>query len=83
MMASASGEPPSTVTVYPSGSRLEPDVLAETVRLPGGVVQVIVNVVVAVLPDGTLTVWDVPPLTLQFAATPEIATVWLLAARLV
>src|SRR5437867_11717132 len=50
LMASAWGEPPSTVTVYPYGSRLEPDVLAETVRFPGGVTQLTVNVVVAVPP---------------------------------
>ena len=30
--------PPSTETVYPFGSRSEPDVLAVAVRLPGGVV---------------------------------------------
>ena len=41
------------------------------------------NVVVAVPPDGTLTVRDVPPLTVQFVATPEIATVWLPAVRFV
>src|SRR6058998_1286635 len=82
-MASAWGEPPSTVTVYPSGSRLEPDVLAETVRFPGGVVPVTVNVVVAVPPDGRFTVCDVPPLTVQFPETPEIATVWSPAARFV
>src|SRR5438309_10036978 len=79
-MASACGDPPSTVTVYPSGSRLEPDVLAEAVRFPGGVTQVTVKVVVAVPPDGTLTVRDVPPLTVQLPATPEMATVWLPAA---
>src|SRR5256714_12784697 len=82
-MASAWGVPPSTVTVYPSGSRLEPDVLAEAVRLPGGVTQLTVKVVVAVPPDGTLTVRDVPPLTVQLAATPGMATVWLPAARFV
>ena len=48
-----------------------------------GVVHVTVNVVVAVPPEGTLTVRDVPPLTVQFAATPEIAMVWLPAAKLV
>ncbi len=49
--------------------------LVDTVRLPGGVEQLTLNVVVAVPPDGTLTVRDVPPLTEQFPATPEIATV--------
>jgi hypothetical protein len=58
-------------------------VLVETVRLPGGVVQLTENVVVAVLPEGTLTVREVPPLTVQFVATPAIATVWLPAARFV
>src|SRR5437899_1545291 len=33
-MPSAWGEPPSTVTVYPSGSRFAPVVLVDTVRLP-------------------------------------------------
>src|SRR5256885_10944948 len=80
-MASACGDPPSTVTVYPSGSRLEPDVLAEAVRLPGGVTQLTVNVVVAVPPDGTETVCDVPFVTVQLAATPVIATGWLPAAK--
>ena len=55
--------------------------LADAVRFPVGVVHVTVNVVVAVPPDGTLTVREVPPLTLQLPATPEIATVWLPAAR--
>src|SRR5438477_7338134 len=82
-MASACGEPPSTVTVYPSGSRLEPDVLAVAVRVRGGVTQLTVKVVVAVPPDGTLTVRDVPPLTVQLPATPEMATVWFPAARFV
>src|SRR6266513_2440222 len=80
-MASALAEPPSTVTVYPSGSRPEPVVLADAVRFPVGVAHVTVNVVVAVPPDGTLTVREVPPLTEQLPATPEIATVWLPAAN--
>ena len=42
-----------------------------------GAVQVAENDAVAVPPEGTLTVWEVPPLTVQFGATPEIATVWL------
>jgi hypothetical protein len=58
-------------------------VLADTVTLPGGVVQFTLNDAEAVPPDGTLTVCEVPPLTVQFAATPEIATVWLPAARFV
>jgi hypothetical protein len=49
----------------------------------GGVVQVTENVVDAVPPDGTVTVWEVPPLTVQFAGTPESTTPWLPAARLV
>ena len=32
---------------------------------------------VAVPPEGTVTVCELPPLTAQFAATPESATVWL------
>ena len=35
----------------------------------------------AVPPDGTFTVCEVPPLTVQFAATPLSTTVWLPAAR--
>jgi len=52
-------------------------VLADTVTLPGGVVQVTLNVADAVPPDGTVTVREVPPLTLQFPATPPSTTVWL------
>jgi len=48
-----------------------------------GVTQLTENVVVAVPPEGTLTVREAPPLTVQFVATPEIATVWLPAVRLV
>ena len=57
-------------------------VLVDTVRLPGGVTQLTANDAVTVPPVGTVTVWVLPPLTVQFAATPEIATVWLPALRL-
>src|SRR5437762_12049080 len=76
-MASGWGDAPSTVTVYPSGSRLEPVVLADTVRLPVVAEHVTVNAAVAVPPEGTETVCDVPPDTVQFAATPESTAVWL------
>jgi len=66
--------PPSTATVYPSGSRLEPVVLVVTVRLPGGVTQLTEKVVVAVPPEGTVTVCVLPPLTVQFEATLESTT---------
>src|SRR2546421_10846883 len=81
-MPIAWGEPPSTVTVYPSGSRSEPVVLVDTVRVPGGATHLTENEVVAVPPEGTVTVWELPPLTVQFPATPESPTVWLPAARL-
>ncbi len=54
--------------------------LVDTVRLPvgGGIAtQLTANDVDAVPPDGTLTVRDVPPLTVQFPATPDSTTVWL------
>src|SRR5207253_586850 len=66
-------EPPSTVTVYPSGSRSEPVVLAVTVRLPvcgGGAAQLTAKLAVAVPPEGTVAVCGLAPLTEQFAATP-------------
>ena len=69
--------PPSTVTVYPSGSRFEPLVLVLTVRLPvcgGGAVQLTAKLAVAVPPEGTVTVCGLAPLTEQFAATPDSAT---------
>ena len=65
---------PSTVTVYPSGSRLEPPVLVVTRKVPGGVVQFTVKAAVTVPPEGTLTVCGFALVTLQFAATPESAT---------
>ena len=52
--------------------------LAVTVRLPvcgGGAVQLTENDVDTVPPAGTLTVRVLPPLTEQFDATPESATV--------
>jgi hypothetical protein len=36
-----------------------------------------VKVVVAVPPDGTVTICELPPSTAQFAATSVSATVWL------
>src|SRR2546423_245147 len=71
---------PSTVNVYPSGSSVPPVVLVDTVRLPvggGGVEQSTENDTVAVCPAVTVTVREVPPLTLQFAAIPDRTTVWL------
>ena len=54
--------------------------LVVTVRSPGGVAQVTEYATVAVPPEGTLTVWVLPPLTLQFPATPLSTTLWLPAA---
>ncbi len=48
-----------------------------TVRVPLVAAQLTEKLVVAVPPDGTLTVRDVPPLTVQFPATPDSTTVWL------
>src|SRR5256885_10042933 len=76
----------SPFPVWPWGWRFEPVVLVLTVRLPvsgGGAVQLTENVVDAVPPAGTLTVRDVPPLTVQFDATPDSVTVWFAAERLV
>jgi hypothetical protein len=77
--------PPSTLTVYPSGSRSEPLVLVETVREPvvgGGAWQVTANDAELEPPAGTSALCELPPLTEQFDATPLSATVWLPAERL-
>ena len=58
------------------GAAVTVDCEAETTA-----VQVIEKGAVTVPPAGTETVWELPPLTVQLAATPEIATVWLLADR--
>src|SRR2546426_237263 len=73
--------PPSGVVWRPG--RPVPVVLVVTVGGRCGVVQLTLNVALAVPPDGTLTVWEVPPLTVQFEGTPERATVWLPAVKLV
>ena len=82
MIPTACAEPPSTVTVYPLASRFEPVVLVVTVRLPVVAAQLTANDAVTVPPEGTVTVREVPPLTVQLGATPAIATVWLAAAKL-
>src|SRR2546421_12135704 len=72
--------PPSTVNVYPLGSGIPPEVLVVTVRLPvggGGVGQLTEKDAVAVPPAVTVTVRDVPPLTVQLLAMPDRTTVWL------
>src|SRR5437879_7410931 len=48
-----------------------------------GVTPLSERVVVTVMASNKLTIRDGPPLTVQFVATPEIATVWVPAARLV
>ncbi len=50
-------------------------VLVLTVRFPVVAAQLIANVVLVVPPEGTVTVCVLPPLTVQFAATPESTTV--------
>jgi len=48
-----------------------------TIKSPVVAVQVMVKLVVAVPPEGTVTVCELPPPTEQFGATPDSATVWL------
>src|SRR5205823_13079764 len=75
--------PRSTLFPYTTLFR-SPLVLVLTVRLPvcgGGAAQLTQNSVEVVPPACTLTVRDVPPLTVQFAATPDNATVWFPAER--
>ena len=54
-------------------------VVVLTVRLPVSAVQLIVNAAVAAPPAGTVTVFDAPPLTVQFEGTSVRATTWSLA----
>lgn len=59
-------------------------VVAFTVRLPvvgGGAAHVTANEADVDPPAGTVTLCDVPPPTVQFDATPLMATVWLPAVR--
>lgn len=51
--------------------------LVITVRLPVVAMQLTAKLVEAALPAGTLTVRELPPLTVQFPAMPESPTVWL------
>src|SRR5437868_6154672 len=79
-MPTPSPPPPPTGRASDLGSRFEPVVLADTVRLPvggGAAAQLTENDVEAVPPAGTLTVRDVPPLTEQLLATPDRTTEWL------
>jgi len=46
-----------------------------------GVVQLTEYPTVAVPPEGTVTVREAPPLTVQFPATPDSTTSWLPAAK--
>src|SRR2546430_9692894 len=74
------GVAPSTLYAYPSGSSVPPELLVVTARLPvggGGVGQLIVKDAVPVPPAVTVTVREVPPLTLQLLAMPDSTTVWL------
>ena len=48
----------------------------------GGAAQVTWNATETVPPAGTSAVRELPPLTVQFAATPESATLWLPDERL-
>jgi len=60
-------------------------VLVVTVKEPSPLTdaQLTANEVEAVPPAGTFTVWEFPPLTEQFPATPDRATVWLPAGSAV
>src|SRR5437016_3781483 len=64
-----------TVTESPLGA-LGPEVAVLTVRLPVSAVQLTVNAAVVAPPAGTVTVFEAPPLTVQFAGTSVRATVW-------
>jgi len=61
---------------------LEPLLVVDTVRLPGGATQFTVYEAVTVPPAGTVTGCEAPPLTVQFVGTLR-TTVWLPAERLV
>src|SRR5947208_45521 len=63
-------------TVGLSGSRSCPVVAAVTVRSPVSAVHVMVNVVEAVPPAGTLTLRGFGAVTVQLAATPLSSTWW-------
>src|SRR3981081_3670464 len=56
---------------------LDPLLVVFTARLPVVDVQFTVKAAVAVPPDGTLTVCGFAPVTVQFVARPESATLWL------
>src|SRR6266566_2844374 len=69
---------PSTVTVYPSASGLEPVVLVVTVRapLPEPIgLQLPEKVIDAVWPADTFTCCEFEPTSVQFPVTPERTTV--------
>src|SRR5437773_3516989 len=72
---------PPTVTLWALGSGVPvPPVVVVTVRSPVvgvGVGQSIANAAVWVPPSATVTVFEFPPLTVQFAATSVSTTVWL------
>ena len=53
---------------------IAPVVLADTVRSPVVAEQLTEKAVVTVPPEGTVAFCELPPLTVQFAATPESAT---------
>ena len=55
--------------------------LVVTFSVPVSAVQLIVNAAVAVPPAVTVTVFEAPPLTLQFAGTSVRATVWSVTER--
>src|SRR5205823_586984 len=74
---------PSTLTVYPSGSRLAPVVVVVTFSVRSEErLQFTWNATEVLPPAGTFAVCEVPPLTVQFAATPESVTSWLPEERL-
>ena len=67
---------PSTATVYPSGSRFAPVVVVVTSSVPvvTTAAQLTWKVTAVLPPAGTFAVCEVPPLTVQFAATPDSVT---------
>jgi hypothetical protein len=54
-------------------------VLVVTVRLPVGATQLTAKAAVTVPPAGTVTVREVPPVTVQLLGTPLRVTVWVAA----
>jgi hypothetical protein len=64
----------SSVTLYPSGSVGEPDVVTFTLIAPVVPLQLMAKLTSAVAPAATVTARGLVPWTVQFAATPDRLT---------